>query len=94
MEVNYMKKLILDQTVESVNFKLWTDNNKNSYQTVRVTNVKTDVEFERKIIAPVDFFTVISAITCNDNLADAVSDFADTWCGDVLEHMVNLALKE
>ena len=40
-----MKKLILDQTVESVNFKLWTDNNKNSYQTINVTDVKNGVEF-------------------------------------------------
>ena len=84
-----MNKKIITNTIENTTFELYTNGNKNSYQTIKMTNTKTGKTLENKVIAPVDFFTVINAITYHERLCDVIDDCSDTWAAEVLEDMIH-----
>lgn len=41
------------------------------------------------MIAPVDFFTITSAILCEVELTDFIDAVGDTWSANLLEDMIN-----
>ena len=80
--------IICENTIEGINMQLKSNHLKKSYQEIQMTDVETSNHQRRCIIAPVDFYTVASAIMCNTKLSDVVEDFKDTWSENALKQML------
>ena len=78
---------ICENTIENITFELYTNQNKKSYQQIRMTNQKGEYTI-RNIIAPVDFYTITTAIMTKTKLEEVIQDFQDTWAANSLEDMI------
>lgn len=78
---------ICENTIENITFELYTNQNKKSYQQIRMTNQKGEYTV-RNIIAPVDFYTITTAIMTRTKLEEVIQDFQDTWAANPLEDMI------
>ena len=77
---------ICENTLEGVTISLYSDGNENRHQTLEMScGKRTETT---GVIAPVDFFTISSAIMCNKTLTGFVEDIIGTWCETVLKDMV------
>jgi len=76
---------ICNSTCEGVDFDLYSDNDKRHYQMLKMTRRVPNGKSRMVSIAPVDFFTVASAIMCETQLCDMVSRFEDTWSAESFE---------
>lgn len=79
---------ICSNTIEGIHIQLRSNHNKKSYQEIMMTNTITMHVQKRCIIAPVDFYTVASAIMCNNVLKDFCEDVQDTWSEHALTDMI------
>lgn len=78
---------ICENTIENITFELYTNQNKKSYQQIRMTNQKGEYTI-RNIIAPVDFYTITTAIMTKTKITELIQDFQDTWAANSLEDMI------
>ena len=85
--------IVCQNTIEMVSIVLLSDNDKNHWQKVVMTN--TNDGRQREIsVAPIDFFALASAIMCNDQLCDVIDDFSDTWTAETLETSIHMLCEE
>ena len=78
---------ICENTIENITFELYTNQNKKSYQQIRMTNQKGEYTV-RNIIAPVDFYTIATAIMTRTKITEVIQEFQDTWAANPLEDMI------
>ena len=78
---------ICENTIENITFELYTNQNKKSYQQIRMTNQKGEYTI-RNIIAPVDFYTITTAIMTKTKITELIQEFQDTWAANPLEDMI------
>ena len=78
---------ICENTIENITFELYTNQNKKSYQQIRMTNQKGEYTV-RNIIAPVDFYTITTAIMTKTKITELIQEFQDTWAANPLEDMI------
>ena len=78
---------ICENTIENITFELYTNQNKKSYQQIRMTNQKGEYTI-RNIIAPVDFYTITIAIMTKTKITELIQEFQDTWAANSLEDMI------
>lgn len=78
---------ICENTIENITFELYTNQNKKSYQQIRMTNQKGEYTV-RNIIAPVDFYTITTAIMTKTKITELIQEFQDTWAANSLEDMI------
>ena len=76
---------ICNGTCEGVDFDLYSNGDENRYQTLKMTRRVPNGKSRVVMIAPVDFFTVSSAIMCEDMLCNMVDKFGDTWSAERFE---------
>ena len=79
---------ICENTIEMVKIELYSNGDKNSYQVIKMTNVNTGESLERKSIAPVDFYTIATAIMSEEYLCEFINYVWTTWSSGVLEDMI------
>ena len=90
METKHMKTTkICENTIENLTFEIYTNNNKRAYQTLTITDTKCSTKRTTNMIAPVDFYDIISAILCTDQLCDFIDAVSGTWSANMLEDMIN-----
>ena len=75
-------KIVCENKIENVNFKLSSNDDKKQYQELVVEN---DEMNDIIPIAPCDYFTTINAIMFSETLAEVKERFSRTWS----EHAVN-----
>lgn len=80
---------ICENTIENLTFELFTNNHKRAYQTLRITDTEYGTQKTTNMIAPVDFYAIISAILCTDQLCDFIDAVSGTWSANMLEDMIN-----
>ena len=69
-------KIICENEIENVNFKLSSNDDKKKYQQLYVENEKiNDVIF----VAPCDYFTAINAVMFSETLEEVKERFKGTW---------------
>lgn len=78
---------ICENTIENMKFELFVNENANGYQTIKIST--NGAVKQGDIIAPVDYYTVISAIMFSDNLDAFISATNDIWGANTLENMIN-----
>ena len=77
-----MSKIICENKIENVTFKLSSNDDKKQYQQLFVEHVEMNDIIP---IAPCDYFTTINAILFSETLAEVKERFSRTWS----EHAVN-----
>ena len=77
-----MDKIICENEIENVNFKLMSNDNKKQYQELVVEHVKMN---DVILVAPCDYFAAINSIMFSETLAEVKERFSRTWS----EHAVN-----
>ena len=75
-------KIICENEIENVTFKLSSNDDKKQYQELVVEHVEMNDIIP---IAPCDYFTTINAILFSETLAEVKERFSSTWA----EHAVN-----
>lgn len=83
-----MKK-VCGRTIENLKFELYSNGEKDSYQKIVMTNTKTGLALERRVIAPVDYHTVLSGILFDNYLWEVNESFGSTWAAGALEEMLD-----
>ena len=84
---------ICENTIEMVKMTLYSNNNKQSYQEIEMVNIDNGKALKRKIVAPVDFFTIASAIMYEIYLCEFINSTGMTWCSEVLESMIEVLVE-
>ena len=77
---------ICENTIEDMKFELYTNNNKKCYQTMEIST--EGASMMTNLIAPVDFFTIASAIMCSETLDEFEDAISKTWCEKILKEMI------
>ena len=75
-------KIVCENEIENVNFKLSSNDDKKQYQQLFVEHEEMNDIIP---IAPCDYFAVVSAILFSETLAEVKERFSRTWS----EHAVN-----
>ena len=78
---------ICENTIENMKFELFTNNNERCYQTLKISTVGASKGTNK--IAPVDFYTISSAIMCSKTLDEFIGAVSGTWSDNLLESMIN-----
>ena len=75
-------KMICENEIENVNFKLMSNDDKKQYQQLYVENEKVNDVIQ---VAPCDYFTAVNAIMFSETLEEVKERFSTTWA----EYAVN-----
>ena len=62
---------ICENTIENMKFELFTNNNEKCYQALKISTVGASSSTNR--IAPVDFYTISTAIMCSKTLDEFIA---------------------
>ena len=71
-----MNKLICENKIENVNFRLMSNDDKKQYQQLYVGNEEMKDVIQ---IAPCDYFTAINAVMFSETLEEVKERFKGTW---------------
>ena len=83
-------KIICENKIENVSFKLSSNDDKKQYQQLFVDDGKiTDVIQ----VAPCDYFTAVNAIMFSETLEDVKERFNETWAKDNVNGFINYVIK-
>ena len=69
-------KMICENEIENVNFKLMSNDDKKKYQQLYVEHVEMKEVIQ---VAPCDYFTTINAIMFSETLEEVKERFKGTW---------------
>lgn len=85
-----MNKLICENKIENVNFRLMSNDDKKQYQQLHVCYYKmTDVIQ----VAPCDYFAAVSAIMFSETLEEVKERFSSTWSEYSVNGFINYVIK-
>ena len=81
-----MDKIICENEIENVNFKLMSNDDKKQYQQLYVDDGEiTDVIQ----VAPCDYFTAINAVMFSETLEEVKERFSTTWAEYAVNGYIN-----
>ena len=81
-----MSKIICENKIENVNFKLMSNDDKKKYQKLYIDDGEiTDVIQ----VAPCDYFTAINAVMFSKTLNEVKQRFNGTWSEDNVNGYIN-----
>ena len=78
-----MDKIICENEIENVNFKLMSNDDKKQYQQLIVENEEMNDVIQ---VAPCDYFTAVNAVMFSETLEEVKEGFSTTWS----EYAVNV----
>ena len=85
-----MSKIICENKIENVNFKLMSNDDKKQYQQLFVEHVEMN---DIILVAPCDYFTAVSAIMFSETLEEVKERFNGTWAEDNVNGYINFITK-
>ena len=71
-----MSKIICENEIENVNFKLMSNDDEKQYQQLYVENKEMN---DVILVAPCDYFTAVNAIIFSETLEEVKERFNGTW---------------
>ena len=81
-----MDKIICENEIENVTFKLSSNDDKKQYQHLRVEHAEMN---DIIAIAPCDYFTAVSAVMFSETLEEVKERFSRTWAEYAVNSYVN-----
>ena len=69
-------KIVCENKIENVNFKLSSNDDKKQYQELVVENEEMN---DVILVAPCDYFTAVSAVMFSETLEEVKGRFKGTW---------------
>lgn len=81
-----MSKIICENEIENVNFKLLSNDDKKQYQQLFVGHQEMN---DIILIAPCDYFTAVSAVMFSETLEEIKERFSRTWAEYAVNSYVN-----
>ena len=83
-------KIICENKIENVNFKLSSNDNKIHYQHLYVESKEMNDIIQ---IAPCDYFTAVNAVMFSETLEEVKERFNRTWAEDHVNGFINYVIK-
>ena len=81
-----MSKIICENKIENVTFKLSSNDDKKQYQELVVENEEMN---DVILVAPCDYFTAVSAVMFSETLAEVKERFSSTWAEYAVNGYIN-----
>ena len=85
-----MNKIVCENEIENVSFKLSSNDDKKQYQQLYVENKKMNDIIP---IAPCDYFTAVNAIMFSETLEEVKERFSRTWSEYAVNSYINFIIK-
>lgn len=85
-----MNKVVCENEIENVNFKLSSNDDKKQYQQLFVENEEMN---DVILVAPCDYFTAVSAVMFSETLEEVKERFEGTWAEDNVNGYINYIIK-
>ena len=85
-----MDKIICENEIENVTFKLSSNDNKIHYQQLYVESKEMNDIIQ---IAPCDYFTAVNAVMFSETLSEVKERFSRTWAEDNVNDYINYITK-
>lgn len=79
-------KIICENEIENVNFKLMSNDDNKQYQKLFVENEEMNDVIQ---VAPCDYFTAINAVMFSETLEEVKQRFNGTWSEDNVNGYIN-----
>ena len=83
-------KIICENEIENVNFKLSSNDDKKQYQQLYVEHDEMNDIIQ---IAPCDYFTAVNAVMFSETLEEVKERFSVTWVEDNINGYINYITK-
>ena len=83
-------KIICENEIENVNFKLMSNDDKKQYQKLYVENEEMK---DVILVAHCDYFTAINAVMFSETLEEVKQRFNGTWAEDNVNGYINYITK-
>ena len=83
-------KIICENEIENVNFKLSSNDDKKQYQQLFVENKEMKDVIQ---VAPCDYFTAINAVMFSKTLKEVQERFSTTWAECAVNRYINFITK-
>ena len=83
-------KIICENEIENVNFKLSSNDDKKQYQQLYVEHDEMNDIIQ---IAPCDYFTAVNAVMFSETLEEVKERFSVTWAEDNINGYINYITK-
>ena len=81
-----MNKIVCENKIENVVFKLSSNDDKKQYQQLYVENEEMNDIIQ---IAPCDYFTAVNAVMFSETLEEVKERFNGTWAEDNVNGYIN-----
>ena len=81
-----MDKIICENEIENVNFKLMSNDDKKQYQQLYVEHEEMN---DVILVAPCDYFAAINAVMFSETLEEVKERFNGTWAEDNVNGYIN-----
>ena len=79
-------KIVCENKIENVNFKLMSNDDNKQYQQLFVENEEMN---DIILIAPCDYFTAVSAVMFSETLEEVKERFSTTWSEYAVNGYIN-----
>ena len=83
-------KIICENEIENVNFKLMSNDDEKQYQQLFVEHDEMNDVIQ---VAPCDYFTAINAVMFSETLEEVKQRFSRTWSEDNVNGYINYITK-
>ena len=83
-------KIVCENKIENVNFKLSSNDNKLQYQHLYVESKEMNDIIQ---IAPCDYFTAVNAVMFSETLSEVKERFSRTWAEDNVNGYIDYITK-
>lgn len=81
-----MRKIICENEIENVTFKLSSNDDQKQYQQLFVENEEMN---DVILVAPCDYFTAVSAVMFSETLEEVKERFSTTWAEYAVNGYIN-----
>ena len=85
-----MNKIVCENKIENVVFKLSSNDDKKQYQQLYVENEEMNDIIQ---IAPCDYFTAVNAVIFSETLEEVKERFSRTWSEYAVNSYINFIIK-
>ena len=85
-----MNKIVCENKIENVVFKLSSNDDKKQYQQLFVENEEMNDIIQ---IAPCDYFTAVNAVIFSETLEEVKERFSRTWSEYAVNSYINFIIK-
>ena len=79
-------KIVCENKIENVNFKLSSNDDKKQYQQLFVENEEMN---DVILVAPCDYFTAVNAVMFSETLEEVKERFSSTWAEYAVNAYIN-----